>query len=375
MSTLLSREDFKRLVFERDDQRCVMCGEPAVDAHHIIDRSLWEDGGYYLNNGVALCAEHHLMAETTELTGEDLRAAADEPLSGQDIRWDLVCDAKYPPHLGLNEFVKDYDKWGNPILKNGKRLKGYYFEQENVQKMLKAGNVLHLFEKDREMIVDKYPRSYHVQSSPGTTSDDRIAKTIGMLCRGEIVMTEKMDGSNTSLSKYGVYGRSRTAPSENGWDAWLKPMWQMMKNDLGDLEICGENMYGVHSIEYSGLDSHFYIFGIRDTARDFWLSWEEVEFYAKMLDLPTVPVLFRSDKNFRVEENWIYNKIDELVATPSLKSDERYGVTPKEGVVIRLAGEFPNDMFYNSLAKWVRKGHVTTDEHWTKNWKRAKLLS
>lgn len=23
--------------------------------------------------------------------------------------------------------------------------------------------------------------------------------------------------------------------------------------------------------------------------------------------------------------------------------------------------------------KWVRKGHVQTDEHWTRNWKKAKI--
>ena len=31
-----------------------------VDAHHIMDRRLWKDGGYYLSNGAALCSKHHL---------------------------------------------------------------------------------------------------------------------------------------------------------------------------------------------------------------------------------------------------------------------------------------------------------------------------
>jgi len=363
VNILLNREDFKHLVFQRDGNKCVVCGKPAVDAHHIIDRSLWSDGGYYLDNGVSLCEEHHIEAENTTLGTHKLRELA------------KIKNIIYPNYLSLTEFVKDYDKWGNPILKNGKRLKGYDFNKENVQKMLKHGNVLNLFEKDYEMLVDKYPRTYHVMGSPGTTSDDRIAKSIRMICKGLMIMTEKLDGSNTSLNRHGVFGRSRVAPSNNGWDTWMKPLWEMIKNDLNDLEICGENMYGVHSIEYSGLDSHFYVFGIRDTKHNMWLSWEEVEFYSAMLDLPTVPVLFKSENGFDVDEKWITDKILDLVSTPSMLSDDRYFVSPKEGVVSRIAQEFPNDMFYNSIYKWVRKGHVQTDQHWQKNWKRAKLLN
>jgi len=357
---LLNREDFKSLVFKRDSNKCVICGQSAVDAHHIIDRSIWSDGGYYLSNGVSLCAEHHLSAESTIISCQTLRNLA------------KINNIIYPDILGLTEFVVDYDKWGNPILKNGKRLKGYWFNQDNVQKMLKTGNVLHLFEKDFEMIVDKYPRSYHTKNSPGTTNDDRISKNIKMLCRNKIIMSEKMDGSNMSLSKYGIYGRSRAAPSQNKWDMWIKPYWDMFKNDLGDLEICGENMFGTHSISYSALDSYFYVFGIRDTLRDMWLSWDEVEFYSKMLDFPTVPVLYKSDDDFNVDESWIYNKIEEMMSTPSTFSGNI--ITPKEGIVTRLFDEFPNDMFYNSLAKYVRKDHIQTDTHWSRNWKQAKLI-
>jgi hypothetical protein len=50
-----------------------------------------------------------------------------------------------------------------------------------------------------------------------------------------------------------------------------------------------------------------------------------------------------------------------------------YGDT-REGVVIRNAGEFPVDEFSNNVCKWVRPNHVQTDEHWTKNWKKATLI-
>ena len=37
-----------------------------------------------------------------------------------------------------------------------------------------------------------------------------------------------------------------------------------------------------------------------------------------------------------------------------------------EGYVVRVAGEFLLQEFGRSIAKFVRKGHVQTDEHWMK---------
>ena len=62
---LLSREEFKKQVFAKTNGKCCVldCLCDAVDAHHIMDRKLWKDGGYYLSNGAALCEKHHLDAE------------------------------------------------------------------------------------------------------------------------------------------------------------------------------------------------------------------------------------------------------------------------------------------------------------------------
>jgi len=59
---LLSRTEFREGVFERDKLKCVICGAPAVDAHHIIERRLFPDGGYYLDNGSSLCGDCHMKA-------------------------------------------------------------------------------------------------------------------------------------------------------------------------------------------------------------------------------------------------------------------------------------------------------------------------
>jgi 5-methylcytosine-specific restriction endonuclease McrA len=46
MAQLLTRDEFRNSVFERDRHRCVICGsEGKLDAHHIIERRLWTDGG------------------------------------------------------------------------------------------------------------------------------------------------------------------------------------------------------------------------------------------------------------------------------------------------------------------------------------------
>jgi hypothetical protein len=127
-NTLLDRDTFRESVFERDGHRCVICGAPAVDAHHFLERRLWgETGGYFIDNGASLCAEHHLEAEMTTLSCDDIRSAAG------------IESLVLPPH-----FYEDveYDKWGNQILKNGTRLKGELFDDQSVQKILKSGKLL-----------------------------------------------------------------------------------------------------------------------------------------------------------------------------------------------------------------------------------------
>lgn len=70
MSNLLTREEFKKQVFSQTNGKCCVpdCNCDAVDAHHIIDRKLFTDGGYYIGNGAALCAKHHLEAEKGIIT-------------------------------------------------------------------------------------------------------------------------------------------------------------------------------------------------------------------------------------------------------------------------------------------------------------------
>lgn len=211
--------------------------------------------------------------------------------------------------------------------------------------------------------MSKYPRTYHLPNSPGTTSDDRIAKSVDSLVGIDIVITEKLDGSNTAITKDGVYGRSHADFTKNPWDVKSWEIHQRIKNDLSeDLFIFGEGMYGIHSIEYQNLKSYFYLFGVRDN--NIWVSWESVEEYAFLLDLPTVPVLFKGQVQ-SVKE--LKELTESLVSQPSALGGQR------EGIVVRNADMFHNDDFAENVMKWVRESHVKTDSHWTRNWVKAQL--
>lgn len=210
--------------------------------------------------------------------------------------------------------------------------------------------------------MGKYNRTYHLNFSPGATNDDKISNNIDSLLGIDIIITEKLDGSNTAITKNGVYGRSHADFSRNPWDVKNWEIYHRIKNDLGDEYIFGEGMYAIHSIEYTNLESYFYIFGVRDN--NIWIPWQSVEEYSYLLDIPTVPVLFKGKVNTEKE---LKELVENLVSKPSKLGGEI------EGVVVRNAGMFHNDDFKDNIMKWVRKDHVTTDIHWTRNWKKSKL--
>lgn len=224
------------------------------------------------------------------------------------------------------------------------------------------------------MPSEKYGRTYHYPFSPGTTSDDRINYDYWSDIQKiqTLVHTEKLDGENNCLNKYGVFARSHAALTTSPWTVTLREFWQRVKHDFGELEIFLENLYAVHSIEYQNLDQHFYVFAVREGER--WLSWEEVKFYAAMLDLPIVPQIEIQSTPAVIGE--FEQKVLNIVSTAGAFAPVDT-VTGKpctmEGIVSRNADAFPTEAFAHNVFKWVRKGHVKTDEHWTRHWRRARL--
>lgn len=74
------RERFRAGVFKRARFRCQGPGcdfvstperaERELDAHHITDRNEMPNGGYAIENGIALCGACHRKAEVFHSTGE-----------------------------------------------------------------------------------------------------------------------------------------------------------------------------------------------------------------------------------------------------------------------------------------------------------------
>ena len=212
--------------------------------------------------------------------------------------------------------------------------------------------------------MSKYNKTYHLPWS-NPSSDDKIADDITCLIGREIVITEKLDGENTGMKNEGVYARSHGTFTTSAWSREVRQLHLMKVKDNLDENtfIFGDNMEGIHSIEYTNLDSYFYMFGIRDNL--VWLSWDEIEEYSYLLGIPTVPVLFRGIVN---SEKELRDLVEGLVKYQSKLGGDI------EGVVVRISDRFDDDDFKKSLQKWVRKNHVKTiDKHWTLNWKRATL--
>jgi hypothetical protein len=326
---LLTRSQFREGVFGRDKHKCVICGMAGQDAHHIMERRLFPDGGYYLSNGATVCAYHHMLAEQTILGVEALRIAiqAEEP---------VLPPGYYPDEI--------YDKWGNVILPNGMRARGELFFDESVQKALAP--VLHLFTNRF-----KYPRTWHLPWSPGYTKDDRVLSqaTVESWMGQPVIVTEKMDGENTTMYRDYIHARSIEYEARFDRDR-IKALHARIAWQLdSDMRICGENLVAKHSIPYENLPHYFMIFGIWINNR--CLSWEDTATFAKLLGIPTVPVLWSGQW-----DDFVWDTQHDFM-----------NFVKQEGYVIRPAGEFTLREYPTRVGKYVRKGHVQdTHGHWTR---------
>ncbi len=232
----LSRDAFREAVFARDGGLCVVCKAPAQDAHHVLERRLFSDGGYYLDNGASVCGEHHLACERTTISVEEVREAAG------------IVKPVIPEHL-YRDVV--YDKWGNIVMPNGNRMRGELFADESVQKALAEGDALQLFVKHV-----KYPRSYHLPWSV-MGKDDRQLPDDSCFAGREVVVTAKMDGENTTMYNDHVHARSLDSGPHPTRD-WVKGLGARVGYLLDeDMRVCGENLYAVHSVRYGALPSYF----------------------------------------------------------------------------------------------------------------------
>lgn len=164
----------------------------------------------------------------------------------------------------------------------------------------------------------KYPRTFHLPESCGIGNDDRVQYDLSAFT-GDLVVTEKLDGSNVTLSHDGFFTRSGQTAS------FAAPVVASCRYDIPvGWYISGEFLPG-----------RFVVFGV--WADSILQSWDDTVEWAALLSLPVVPVLYRGN--------------DFTVARGIRSSGE--------GTVIRTAGTITD--FPRHCVKYVREGFVPTD--------------
>ena len=235
------------------------------------------------------------------------------------------------------------------------RLKGEMFFEPQVQQILQP--VMHLF-----LDKVKYPRSLHLPWSPGLQNDDRVIHQSVIdkwnADKPEIIISEKMDGENTTMYCNAMHARSidyEPHPSRT----WAKALHGQIAHLIPEgWRICGENLFAKHSISYHNLGSYFQVFSVWNE-KNMCLSWSETEEWAQLLGLETVRVIFKGSWDETTVRNFRHYCTPSGCVEPGEQQADEV-----EGYVVRLASEFSYANFSKSLAKYVRAQHVQTSEHW-----------
>ncbi len=211
------------------------------------------------------------------------------------------------------------------------------------------------------MIKTKYPKTFHFPWSENLQNDDRMLPSIKCFEDKDIVITYKLDGECTSWYRNDFHARSLDSlnhPSRN----YVKSLWGSLRHLIPeDIRICGENVYAEHSIRYENLPTFFFVFGIYQTIEneDVCLSVEETQKLCDDLGLQHIPILYKGPWNIEQVKKCYIGK-------------DPFG-NDQEGYVVRNSQRFLYNDFENNVAKFVRKNHIQTDEHWLKTWKPNKL--
>ncbi|GAA1945314.1 RNA ligase family protein [Kitasatospora viridis] len=193
-----------------------------------------------------------------------------------------------------------------------------------------------------------YPRTPHLPWSPGASADDLRTGDLSGLRGREVVVTEKLDGENTTLYRDGLHARSLDS-AHHPSRTWVKALQGRIGPTVPQgWRICGENLFARHSIAYRELAGYFYGFSVWD-AQDRCLDWDLTVRWLGERGVPVPRVLWRGVLDDRA-----------VRALRALRLD----LDHQEGYVVRTADGFPRAEFGQRVAKWVRPGHVQTSTHW-----------
>lgn len=313
MNKLLLRDDFRNEVAKRDNNRCIICGEKADESHHIVERKLWSDEGYYMNNGASLCNHHHKQAEN-------------DTLCPQYLRHLLQINTITPPNF---DNTIDYNKWGTP------------------------------YTMPREYNF-KYPTTWYMYFSPSIEDVDKrnVHNDLKQFVGIPVVITIKMDGSNSRIEHEKVTARNGFSAEHISFDM-LKALHRkdLMFKIPENIVIFGEWLFAEHSIIYdetNPLYDYFQCFSIYNRDKNIFLDWKETKKMCSFMGLSTVPV---------IDEYRIFNTEWELVKYLN-ELGEKVVKDGHEGIVMRSAYGYHFSQHKDFVVKYVRKNHIQTDKNW-----------
>lgn len=173
----------------------------------------------------------------------------------------------------------------------------------------------------------------HLPDSPGAAAAGEVQHDLSWL-DGELVVTEKLDGGGMVFTRDAI---SDPQP----WDTPAEALWAMTAHRIpDDWRVCGESMWARRSIAYANLPGVFIVVGIWDETNTL-LGWDDTVDWARRLELPVVPVLYRGGSLTEARAAW----------------RQQRSADDSEGFVVRAAGRIGAAEFSRQVLQWVRANH------------------
>lgn len=352
------RKQFRQTVFDRDENTCLVpwCDNDADDAHHIVERELWDDGGYIPNNGASVCNKHHQYAEENHIPPQAF------------YFWLGIESENIPLPEQLD--TRDVDKWGEEFDTPP------WEDLRDRIKYQSSRHLLPLYWYDETIAQERIEH------------DDTGLETVEPFVGVPLVITHKIDGGNMMI----VNDKENPVRARNG--SRPKDTMELMYNDLywrnevheklpDRLQVFGEWVWAKHSIhygcnceeecedvgpklsdlvDYDDERAFFQIFGVYDKVLNLWLSWPETKQVAEKLDFPTTPVIYEEDDMDEATFDTEAEARRELIKYARKVIDNG-----GEGIVVRSKYPYHYGQFERRLGKYVRENHVDDDDkHWSK---------
>lgn len=209
----------------------------------------------------------------------------------------------------------------------------------------------------------KYPRTPYFTFSDSADKEDVRESgyfDIENFLNKELVVTIKMDGSNCLWTRDHIAARNGKQANGESFN-YAKQMHSIVKDRIPEnIYVYGEWLWAKHSILYEkdlALDGYFQVFGIYDTEKSVWGSWQDVIRYSELLNVINVPAV-------RILPSVNNAKFLSEMITSIAKMVIKQG---HEGIVVRNIDSFSNSDFNKNVAKYVRANHVQTDQYWSKH--------